>query len=198
MKALLTKNYISVDTFRGYKQDYQKHLDFKKWIAENQGKWVEIDTTCLFDNQYNTIDGKRIFDTWIDKIENDTRQGKGVCKYCGNNLDTPECTKNEKCKEYGVKMFNDKNTFFLAHPNGKDEVKEVEFNDHLKNPRFGTCYSVNGNYYRISRRSSIHFILVGTEIYITSGLGYTLLSKASLTENEKKIVKYCAEKINNL
>lgn len=193
MKALLTKNYISTGNYINFKR-----LDLKQWIADNQGKWVEIDTKILFDNQYNTTDGIRIFDTWIDKIQDDARQGKGVCKYCGNNLDAPECTKNDKCKEYGVKMFDDKNTFFLAHPNGKDEVKEVDFNDHLKNPRFLSCYSVNGNCYRISRRSNIHFILVGTEIYIANGLGYTLLSKASLTENEKKIVKYCADKIINL
>ena len=51
MKVLLTKNYIYIDTFRGYKSDYQKYLDFKKWILENQGKWIDIDTSCIFEDQ---------------------------------------------------------------------------------------------------------------------------------------------------
>lgn len=166
MKALLTKNYIYIDTFRGFKSDYQKHLDFKKWIDENKGKYIDIDTKYLFDNQYNTIDGYRIYDAWIDKIENDER--------------------------------TDKNVFFINNPNGKDLIKKVDFNDHLKNKRFYSCYSVNDNYYRVSRKSSIEFILVGNEIYITNGIGYTLLKKSRLSENEKKIVQYCANKINNI
>jgi len=163
MKALLTKNYIHIDTFRGFAKDYQKHLDFKKWIEENKGKWIDIDTKCIFDNQYNTICGKRIFDTWIDAIKDDVR--------------------------------NDENVFFVKHPNGKDTIKKVDFRDHLKKERFLSCYSVNSNYYRISRRSSIEFILVGELIYITYSLGYTPINKSRLTSNEKKIVSYCAERI---
>lgn len=47
------------------------------------GEWVEINTKHLFNNQYNTTDGKRIFDGQILKIEDDARVGKGVCRYCG-------------------------------------------------------------------------------------------------------------------
>ena len=50
------------------------------------GEWVEIDTNCLFENQYNTTEefgNKRIFDGQIQKIENDARINKGKCKYCG-------------------------------------------------------------------------------------------------------------------
>jgi len=166
MKALITTNYIYIETFRGFERDYQKHLDFKKWIEEKKGTWVEIDTKCIFDNQYNTVDGYRIHDTWIDKIEDDVR--------------------------------DDKNVFFVANPNGKDEIKKVDFRDHLKNERFLSCYEVNGNYYRISRRSNIEFVLVGENIYITNSIGYTPLKKSRLSENEKKIVSYCANKIINL
>lgn len=166
MKALITTNYIYIEPFRGFKSDYQKHLDFKKWVADNQGKWVEIDTKNIFDNQYNTVDGYRIYDVWIDRIENDVRE--------------------------------DKKVFFINHPNGKDAIKTVDFKDNLKNERFLSCYNVNGNYYRISRRSNIHFVLVGEIIYITNGIGYTSLKNSRLTENEKKIVSYCANKIINL
>jgi len=166
MRALITSNYIHIETFRGFERDYQKHLDFKKWVAENQGKWVAIDTKCIFDNQYNTVDGYRIYDTWIDRIEDDVR--------------------------------DDKNVFFVANPSGKDAIKKVDFKDHLKSERFSSCYDVNGNYYRISRRSSIEFVLVGENIYIHNSIGYTPLKKSRLSENEKKIVSYCANKIINL
>lgn len=50
------------------------------------GEWVEIDTSCLFNNQYNTTEeygNKRIFDGQIQRIEGDVRLGLGKCKYCG-------------------------------------------------------------------------------------------------------------------
>jgi hypothetical protein len=50
------------------------------------GEWVEIDTSCLFNNQYNTTEeygNKRIFDGEIQRIEGDVRLGLGKCKYCG-------------------------------------------------------------------------------------------------------------------
>lgn len=49
----------------------------------NNGEWVEIDTSYLFHDQYNTVDGKRIFDREIKKIIDDVRPGLGRCRYCG-------------------------------------------------------------------------------------------------------------------
>lgn len=46
-------------------------------------EWAEIDTSCLFHDQYNTMDGKRIFDRDIIRMEDDARPGMGRCKYCG-------------------------------------------------------------------------------------------------------------------
>lgn len=46
------------------------------------GEWVEIDTTCLFNNQYN-VDKERIFDRQISRIVDDARPGMGKCRYCG-------------------------------------------------------------------------------------------------------------------
>lgn len=166
MKALITTNYIYTHLSCGTKQQYEQHKIWENWILSNQGKWVDIDTNCIFNNQYNTVDGFRIFDIHIDAIQEDIR--------------------------------TDTDIFFVKHPNGKDQIKKVDFKDHLKNERFMSCYSVNGNYYRISRRSNIEFILVGSEIFITNSIGYTPLKKAKLTANEQKIVKYCAEKIINM
>lgn len=47
------------------------------------GQIVMIDTQTLFNNQYNTVDGKRIFDRDIERIENDARVNMGRCRYCG-------------------------------------------------------------------------------------------------------------------
>lgn len=47
------------------------------------GEWVKIDTCYLFHDQYNTEDGKRIFDKDISRIIDDERNGMGRCKYCG-------------------------------------------------------------------------------------------------------------------
>lgn len=49
------------------------------------GEWVEIETTCLFNNQYNT-DKERIFDRQISRIVDDARPGMGKCKYCGKMI----------------------------------------------------------------------------------------------------------------
>ena len=165
MKALLTTNYISTTLLYGTTKQHEQNKLFKQWVDDNKGKFVEIDTEHVFDNQYNTIGGFRIFDTYIDKIVDDVR--------------------------------TDKTIFFVKHPNGKDTIKKLDFQDHLKNKRFSSCYSVNGNYYRISRRSSIEFILVGELIYISNSIGYTALNKARLTSNEIAIVKYCANRILN-
>lgn len=47
------------------------------------GEWVEIDTACVFHDQYNTTDNKRIFDKDISRIVDDVRHGLGRCKFCG-------------------------------------------------------------------------------------------------------------------
>ena len=53
------------------------------------GTEYEIDTKCLFEDQYNTVpapgenEGKRIFDGRIARIIDDVRPGLGRCRYCG-------------------------------------------------------------------------------------------------------------------
>lgn len=59
-----------------------------KAVLKN-GLTVEIDTNCLFDNQYNLFPGegekygKRIFDAEIVRIIDDARVNMGKCAYCG-------------------------------------------------------------------------------------------------------------------
>lgn len=54
------------------------------------GKTVDIDTSFLANNQYNTVDRQRIFDGEILAIIDDARVGRGVCKYCGATVNRGE------------------------------------------------------------------------------------------------------------
>lgn len=54
-----------------------------KALLKDGQKWVDIDTSTLFRNQYNTADGKRIFDKDISAIRDDARRNMGKCRYCG-------------------------------------------------------------------------------------------------------------------
>ena len=54
------------------------------------GETVDIDTSYLFNDQYNTFpgeggskNGRRIFDAQISRIYEDARVGMGKCRYCG-------------------------------------------------------------------------------------------------------------------
>lgn len=50
---------------------------------KSTGEWIEIETDYLFNNQYNTVDGRRIYDQDVSEIENDARANMGRCRYCG-------------------------------------------------------------------------------------------------------------------
>lgn len=54
-----------------------------KALLKDGKTWVKIDTAYLFNNKYNTEDGKRIFDQDIKAIQDDARAGMGKCRYCG-------------------------------------------------------------------------------------------------------------------
>ena len=48
-------------------------------LVLNNGEIKEVDTTHIFDNQYNTTDGKRIMDTEVKYIIDDIRLGEFYC-----------------------------------------------------------------------------------------------------------------------
>lgn len=100
------------------------------------GKWVEIDTSFLFENQYNTTEeygGERIFDGQIQKIEDDARIGKGRCKYCGaiveKGQEEDHFTKMEEIKktcsmdDIEVKSCFWKRRHYLGKAEVKSEIK---------------------------------------------------------------------------
>jgi hypothetical protein len=48
-------------------------------LVLNNGEIKEVDTTHIFDNQYNTTDGKRVMDTEVKYIIGDIRLGEFYC-----------------------------------------------------------------------------------------------------------------------
>ena len=123
----------------------------KEYFKVNSGKWVDVETKHLFNNQYNT-EYVRVHDSQIDEVRDDARIGKGKCCYCGALIEQGnECNKHDECKEYGIEWFTEKNTFFIANPKGADIVKQVSMEDEKK---FGTFkleqLAPPLNYYRLS------------------------------------------------
>jgi hypothetical protein len=58
---------------------------YVNWIASVAGKWLDVETKHLFQDQYNTSGG-RVFDDQIDAIEDDARAGRVSCHWCGGQF----------------------------------------------------------------------------------------------------------------
>lgn len=90
--------------------------------------WIEIDTTHLFNDQYNTVDGKRIFDKDIKEIVNDARIGMGKCKCCGAMIKKGEEEKhfleNENKTCDGCFWYQDKRVETIKHK-PKTTIQEI-------------------------------------------------------------------------
>ena len=159
MKALIAKHANAY----GERCRNKNAISLHDYLMDNVGKWVDIETKYVFDNQYNTADGFRIYDVHIERIEGDTR--------------------TEPC-------------FFIENPNGIDPIKPIRI-DHRNHKKEG-YYSLSGfpelGYYRISRRSNIHFVLVNGTPYIHNGIGY--YKDYDLTNGEKKILAKCVKLVN--
>lgn len=105
----------------------QGTAEMKKFLEENAGKLVQVETEHLFNNQYNT-DRFRIMDSQVEEVVNDAREGKGRCKYCGAIIRRSEmaCYHKVECWNYGIEWFTPENTFFLKYPAGlPKDVKSI-------------------------------------------------------------------------
>lgn len=72
----------------------------KMQLVLHNGAVVDVDTSFLFNNQYNTIDGKRIGDAQVKRIINDVRLGEFYCcpKKQGTYEEVLEAIKEERSK----------------------------------------------------------------------------------------------------
>ena len=79
---------------------------YRRTLEMFQGKWLEVDTTHLFTNQFNVLrrpgiaPGVRISEADVELIENDERIGRSRCKLCNRVFFTgdncPLCKEDEK------------------------------------------------------------------------------------------------------
>lgn len=181
MKALIRKTASDWGNINNRKPE-----SLHNYLLANRGKWVTIDTKHLFNDQFNTVDGFRIYDNHIQMIQDDERATIGKCNYCGSLTEHAlPCLKRAECVQYGVEDLN--NNFFTHNSAGPDEV--IQLNIYGKNNKdFWSLYSVNDLYYRISRRNNIEFVLVGGVPYIVNGINYKHYLKARLSQNEIRIL----------
>jgi len=141
----------------------------REFLKENVGKFIEIDTSYLFNNQYNTTNGYRIYDTMIDAIKNDARiKGKGY----GPNKEVEDIAFLDWA---GIKPT------ILPVPAKKFGTYEFETYPSL-------------NYYRLrNARQTINFIYYNGKYYISNGIGYKVKSKVASTYIGDKV----PEKVKN-
>jgi hypothetical protein len=141
----------------------------REFLKENVGKFIEIDTSHLFNNQYNTTNGYRIYDTMIDAIKNDARvKGKGY----GPNKEVEDIA-------------------FLDWGGIKPIILPIE-SKKFGTYQFETYHSLN--YYRLNNaRQTINFIYYNGKSYISNGIGYKVRSKIASTYLGDKV----PEKVKN-
>jgi hypothetical protein len=139
----------------------------RKYLQDNVNKWVEIDTSYLFNNQYNTTDGFRIYDSMINAIKNDARQGK------------KEFENNECCFLIwkGIKPLP------LPLPESIDKLaKRI---DQWKNPTYKIgsyeFESMFNSHYKLrNNRQTIKFLYWDKTYFVTDGIGYKARKSLSL------------------
>lgn len=182
--------------------DIHSSEQYKQFIKEFAGQWVEVDTEYLFHNQYNTTalvradgsfdGGYRLCDSQIDAVRNDARVGKGKCKYCGNMVNTGEgCSKHVECIIYGIEWFTEKNTYFLKYPTPPEiQVKEIE---PVKVGTYTLEYSSYSQCFILRNcRKTIRFRFFDSEYWVSNSIGYTrrkyLDIPASLTTKIKEAI----------
>lgn len=80
------------------------------------GVWHEVDTSTLFDNQYNLDCGVRVFDKDVRAIRDDERKGKVLCPYCGAVMMAGQrCASRPECSQFKAKSLE---SIFTKYSNG--------------------------------------------------------------------------------
>jgi hypothetical protein len=167
----------------------------RDFLKENEGKWLEVETACLFDNQYNTAT-YRIYDSMVEEIKDDVRHLFKKCKYCGSMVEKtePDCSKHEDCSKYGMHHFTPENTYFLKYPAGVKMVQHEQILSYQPScPKFGTYYLENFpslDYMRLYNcRKTINFKYDGEFFYIHNGIGYKKAKRLDIPERNLQSLK---------
>lgn len=65
--------------------------EYNQTLITLRGTWAEVDTACLFNDQYNLLNcNLRVFDKDIDAVQDDERAGMVKCGYCGKQFKSTE------------------------------------------------------------------------------------------------------------
>lgn len=90
--------------------------DLRQYLKDNAGKFVTVDTSYVFDDQYN-VNGHRIFDSMITEVVDDVRGNLSKCNYCGKLYQKGEtCHRHDECATYGMEDMAE--SFFVKYPKG--------------------------------------------------------------------------------
>jgi hypothetical protein len=171
---------------------------YAEFIKENGGKWIDVETEHLFNNQYNT-EHFRVMDMEVEAVREDARIGSGKCKYCGKMVrEGEECHKHEECEKYGIEWFTEVNTFFIKFPNGVPAVKPFPFKngyDCRELPMFGTfrLEHLNGslNYYRLKNaRQKFEFLYADGLFIMRNGTPKKHLGITAMSFKESELKAY--------
>ena len=140
----------------------------REYLKSNANKWVEIDTKFLFSDQYNTIDGYRIYDTMINAIKNDAREG------------IKEFENDDSCCFLIWKGIKPEP---LPLPDSIDKIAKRE--PMWKNPTYKIgSYEFESmflKHYKLQNsRQRIKFLYWNKTYFITSGIGYKAKKSLSL------------------
>ncbi|MGL5460763.1 MAG: hypothetical protein ACRDBY_14195 [Cetobacterium sp.] len=180
MKALLKENIT-----RG-----SHNRSMTEYLKAKEGTWIEIDTDCLFTNQYNTKDGFRIYDWMIRDIKDDVRRGKGRCNYCGKISVGDKCNCCDEGKEYFVK-FTEDNCYFL---NKVAHLEVIEF-DEIQGlgTTGGTTLQGYKDLYYIVKNSRFNvkfkYDMDTDSYYVFDGIGYAKQNILNINKHTEKAVK---------
>lgn len=146
-----------------------------------EGKWNEVDTSTLFDNQYNLAVGVRVYDSSIDGVRFDERVGKVICPYCGAVLNAGEkCTARPQCSEHTPRSLESLFTKYNNRPVPFRLLNHASYDPvpgkYLSIRRRSECaykYRVN------TARSGATLVFIGNDIYV-EGIGYTRIRYGSM------------------
>ena len=115
------------------------------------GNICEVDTSYLFNNQYNTTDGKRFLDAQVARVEDDVRLGWGRCRYCGAMIrkgeeeahwHTRESQGCESCWWYRERHIDTtKETSTTTNENGETIRTTIETHTYKKMCTYGDSHS---------------------------------------------------------
>jgi hypothetical protein len=157
MRVKLKENAISFTSQAINEQ--RKHFEaLKNYLTEKSGQWIEIDTSYLHSNQYNSVDGYKILDQYIEAVEEDARIGAARCNYCGksfkhsdneilkhhqtvcinksNEWNRKHCDNEIVNPNFYIDVFTPENTYFLY----RDKLPQLYNVEPEKGARFGTYF----------------------------------------------------------